>query len=163
MPRASHGMAKILIVEDSSTVQAYLARALSLHGHEVFRALNGEQGLVLARAIQPDVITMDCRMPLLGGAAAAEQLAQDVDLMHVPIIFVSSVDERGELKRVLTLPNIADYLLKPVNAETLIQRVDRLLLKLDKTPVNPAWDNIERRVRQIERWEHPSADRRARG
>ena len=88
-------MAKILIVEDSSTVQAYLARALSLHGHEVFRALSGEQGLILARAIQPDVITMDCRMPLLGGAAATEQLAQDVDLMHVPIIFVSSVDERG--------------------------------------------------------------------
>ncbi len=152
-------MAKILVVEDSSTVQAYMCRALRLHGHDVEPALNGEQGIQQAKACRPDLVTMDCRMPKMGGVQAAGLMAEDARLLHIPVLFVSSEDDKTQLKDALMLPNIAGYLLKPVNAEVLLARVNKILQLRKCKHSNPAWDTMEHRNQQAVQLKAAATDR----
>src|SRR5438105_1174088 len=72
-------MIRVLVVEDSLTMQAVLAEVLTTDPEIqiVGVANNGRESVRLAQMLQPDVITMDIRMPEMDGFEATRQIMQD--------------------------------------------------------------------------------------
>jgi two-component system chemotaxis response regulator CheB len=79
---------RVLIVDDSATVRRFLSDIISEAGdmQVVGEARDGQEAIVLAARLQPDIISMDIRMPRLDGLAATRLLMQENPL---PIVIVS--------------------------------------------------------------------------
>ncbi len=70
-------MAKILLVEDDEMIQRMMILRLTLAGHEVIHAENGQQGMEMALAIDGiDLVLMDMHMPVMDGHEATRKLRE---------------------------------------------------------------------------------------
>ena len=119
-------MAQILIVDDSPTEIHVLTTILEKLGHTIVTADNGEEGIAQAKGQKPDLILMDVVMPGMNGFQATRQISKDAETSHIPIIIVTTKDQ--ETDRVWGLRQGAkDYLTKPVDEATLIEKVNALL------------------------------------
>ena len=85
---------RVLLVDDSPTVRAVLARKLdeSPQINVVGRAADGVEALELARTLEPDVVTLDVEMPRVDGLRALEQLMRE---RPTPVVMVSSLTKAG--------------------------------------------------------------------
>jgi HAMP domain-containing protein/CheY-like chemotaxis protein len=128
----------ILIVEDDETFGRTLLDFVRENGFRGVVASNGTQALELARALKPDAITLDLRLPDMDGWVLLDQLKHDTDIRHIPVHVISASDEE---RRGLECGAIA-FLRKPVEVEALEaalariktvveQRVKRLLIVED--------------------------------
>jgi diguanylate cyclase (GGDEF)-like protein len=79
----------VLLVEDSATYRTVLRMLLQGAGYTVLEALNGIQGVDLARLHHPDLIVLDMELPLLSGQQVAQVLREDPDTKIIPLIFLS--------------------------------------------------------------------------
>lgn len=119
-------MARVLIVDDSPTELHKLTAILEKHGHKVFKAENGANGVALARQEKPDVVLMDIVMPILNGFQATRQLSKDAATSGIPVIVITAKDQ--ETDHVWAARQGArDYLVKPVDEETLIAKLKAVL------------------------------------
>jgi two-component system cell cycle response regulator DivK len=81
-------------VEDDEDTRELYAWCLRAAGWLVEAVPNGEEALFVAPDFAPDVIVMDLRLPLIGGLEAARRLNADPRTAHIPIVAVSSIDQR---------------------------------------------------------------------
>lgn len=119
-------MAKILIVDDSPTHTATTKKILQTAGYDVITAINGNDGIAMAKAEQPDLILMDVVMPELNGFQATRKLTNDASTQHIPVILLTTKDQQtdrvwGERQ------GAKDYLVKPPTQETLVAAIQALL------------------------------------
>ena len=119
-------MARILIVDDSPTEMYKFTSILEKHGHQVFKAENGADGVALARQEKPDAVLMDIVMPGLNGFQATRQLSKDDSTRHIPVIMITTKDQETD-KVWGTRQGARDYLTKPVTEETLINTLNTVL------------------------------------
>jgi DNA-binding response OmpR family regulator len=112
-------MAKILIVEDETTVRETLADNLRAEGFETLAAADGATGLNVAREQSPDLVILDLMLPELDGLSLCRILRRHSD---VPIIMLTA---RGtEMDRIAGLETGADdYVVKPFSMGELLARV----------------------------------------
>lgn len=119
----------ILVVDDTPQSLTVLACMLRKEGARVRVAHSGPVALRYARlAPQPDLILLDIVMPDMDGHAVLAELRKDEATRHIPVIFVTTLDEGGEIELGLA-EGAADYIVKPVNLPVLVARV-RLQLDL---------------------------------
>ncbi len=118
----------ILLVEGSPTQALFLDALLSETGHNVVWALDGRQGLAMARQMHPDLIILDMEMPELNGDQVLRMLKDEPALQHIPVVMVSAFDEIDKIARCIEL-GAEDYLPKPVNAVLLKARINACLEK----------------------------------
>ena len=128
----------ILIIDDETSLRQTMARILQRAGYEVTTAPNGKDGLALVSEHPFDLLYLDIRMPDMGGLELLKTIhAKYPDL---PIILFTAQPEVNSaveaLRRVAT-----DYLLKPLNPQTVIDRTQTILGDQQK----------ERRKREIQR------------
>ena len=123
---AGKTMARVLIVDDSPTEMYKLTGMLEKHGHEVLKAANGGDGVALARQEKPDAVLMDIVMPGLNGFQATRQLTKDKETEHIPVIIITTKDQETD-KVWGTRQGAKDYLTKPVDEETLIATLNKVL------------------------------------
>ncbi|CAN5875924.1 hypothetical protein BH20GEM1_BH20GEM1_04600 [soil metagenome] len=105
----------VLVVDDEPTARELMARHLRRAGYHVVEAADGLAGLEAARAIRPDVITLDVLMPHMDGWAVLKELKSDPSLADIPVIMATITDER-HLGIAL---GASEYLTKPINRERL--------------------------------------------
>ena len=116
-------MAKILVVDDDSSIRDVVSFALKKDGYEVVEAGDGRSALDLFAAHSPDLIVLDIMMPELDGTEVCRRIRQD---SRVPIVFLSSRDD--EIDRVLGLElGGDDYVTKPFSPRELLARVRAIL------------------------------------
>lgn len=116
---------RVLVVDDSPTERFFLTDLLRKNGYEVLTADSGEAGIAVARERRPDLILMDVVMPGLNGFQATRQLARDETTKSIPVIMCTSKTQ--ETDRVWGIRQGAiDYLVKPIVAETLLAKIQRL-------------------------------------
>jgi twitching motility two-component system response regulator PilH len=116
---------RILVVDDSPTERFFTVDVLNKAGYEVTTAENGEEGIARARELKPDLILMDVVMPGLNGYQATRTLTRDEETKNIPIIVCTSKGQ--ETDKIWGLRQGAvDYLVKPINAEQLLQRIAAL-------------------------------------
>jgi twitching motility two-component system response regulator PilH len=89
-------MKKILVVDDSAVDLKNLERIVADSGASVITATNGEEALVKARMQQPALILLDVNMPGLDGYSTARQLAADPGTKGIPVVFVTSKDQKAD-------------------------------------------------------------------
>ena len=125
-------MAKILLVEDSEMNRDMLARRLARRGYEVVIAVDGAQGVTLARTEAPDLILMDMNLPVLDGSEATRQLRAAPATRSIPIIALTAHAMSGDRENALEA-GCDDYDTKPIELERLLGKIE-VLLKKAATP-----------------------------
>ena len=112
----------VLLVEDEPAQREVLSYNLEADGFHVVPAVNGEEALILAEEMQPDVIVLDWMLPSVSGIEVCRQLKARSDTRGVPIIMLSARSE--EVDRVRGLETGADdYVIKPYSVVELMARV----------------------------------------
>lgn len=113
---------KILIIDDSPTEQFLLTQILSEGHFEIFTAENGEDGVVRAKDIQPDLILMDVVMPGINGFQATRTLSRDAATKNIPIIMCTTKSQQTD--KIWGLRQGAlDYITKPVDGPLLLAKI----------------------------------------
>ncbi len=121
---------KILIVEDDRDIVEMVAYNLKEEGYETLSALNGEDGVQLARKRQPNLIILDIMLPLIDGFEVCKILKNDDMTADIPIIILSAKSQ--ETDKVVGLELGADdYVTKPFSPRELIARI-RAILRRDR-------------------------------
>ncbi len=132
---------RILIVEDEPAVARGLEYALKAEGYKVFWAKSGAEALELTRREQPDLITLDIRLPDLSGYDVCRALRSQNQ--RQPILMLTAKDE--ELDKVLGLELGADdYMVKPYGLRELVSRIRALLRRAYGDLAAPSEDEIQR-------------------
>ena len=85
---------KILIIDDDENIIKMLELVLKPYGVEIDNAKSGSEGIRRAKEIKPDLITLDIRMPGIGGLEALKKLKNDEETKNIPIIVVSADADR---------------------------------------------------------------------
>ena len=85
---------RVLVIDDDATVRDMMRRYLSREGFDVVTAHDGNEGVSLARELMPSVITLDILMPGTGGWSVLQELKGDPDLVAIPVIMISVLDEQ---------------------------------------------------------------------
>ncbi len=117
---------RILIADDESIRLLSLRAQLHALGHRVVaEASDGQEAVVLAKALRPDLAIMDIKMPTMDGIEAAEHITQD---RPIPIILLTAYSEAQLVERAAQA-NIAAYLMKPVAAEDLLPAITLALTR----------------------------------
>jgi len=112
---------KILVIDDDFPVGYLIKISLEAEGYEAVLALSGEEGLEKARVSPPDLITLDVLMPEMDGFEVMEALKRDEALNLIPVMMISVVNEIRK-KRGMEM-GAADYLLKPIDFDNLLDRM----------------------------------------
>jgi len=120
--------AHILVVDDSKVNCMLLTRELEGHGHRVNCAGNGKQALEMLAEEVCDLVLLDVEMPEMDGYQTLEALKNHVDLRHLPVIMVTSIDDVSSAVRCIEM-GAEDYLPKPFNPVLLQARVSACLEK----------------------------------
>jgi CheY-like chemotaxis protein len=121
-------MAKILLVEDNEMNRDMLSRRLERRGYQVAIAVDGEQGVAVARSEAPDLILMDMSLPVLNGWEAARQLKAASETQAIPIIALTAHAMVGDREKAIEV-GCDDYDTKPVEFQRLLEKIEVLLGK----------------------------------
>ena len=121
-------MTQILVIEDDPTQRMLTAAVLRSAGYEVVEAVDGSEGLEMARQSAPDLIVCDVMMPGLNGYKVVDALKKEPTLANVPVILLTAMANRSHV-RVGMVSGADDYLFKPFRATELRQSVTALLAK----------------------------------
>jgi len=92
-------MAKILLVEDNEMNRDMLSRRLERRGYAVVMAVDGAEGVEMARSEAPDLILMDMSLPVLDGWEATRQLKGDPAVSGIPVIALTAHAMAGDRDR----------------------------------------------------------------
>jgi putative two-component system response regulator len=118
-------MHKILIVDDDANFLFGASRMLEKASFEVISASEGWLGVIKALNEQPDLIILDVNMPGMNGFQVKQALDNNQGTRNIPTVFLTAVDDK---KHTLSGLGVAhDYLIKPLDADILIARLNAIL------------------------------------
>lgn len=110
---------RVLLVDDNRLMQEGLQNLLEAHDVQVAgMAADGQQAVVLARTLKPDVILMDIRMPRCDGLTAIRLIKAEMPEMKI-VVLTTSGDDQDLFEAVKS--GACGYLMKSINADTLIE------------------------------------------
>ena len=119
-------MPKVLVVDDDPTILRLLQVNLEMEGYEVQTASDGSQALDQIRAVEPDLVLLDVMMPQLDGWHVCEQVRNDPDLAHVPVVFLSARAQNSDRDRGRQAGADA-YITKPFDPLALVELIRDLI------------------------------------
>jgi CheY-like chemotaxis protein len=119
---------KILYVEDNDDNIYVVKNRLGRAGFTILIARDGEQGVAMANAEQPDLILMDLRMPVVDGWEATRRIKAEAATRHIPILALSAHAMTGDRAKALAA-GCDDYDTKPIDFARLRAKIDALLGK----------------------------------
>lgn len=121
------GRRTILIVDDEGDFAFFVKANLELLGpFEVIIATSGKAGVQAAREVRPDLILLDILMPGMSGFDVLKALKEDKATMQIPVLMLTARADVPSKQEASRLYN-DDYLVKPIQAQELKDRIERVL------------------------------------
>ncbi|MCD6497222.1 MAG: response regulator [Deltaproteobacteria bacterium] len=120
------GRETILVVDDSAPVRHMVADSLRRQGFDVVTAIDGQEGLDLARNRPPDLVVTDFDMPRKNGFQLAYALKHDARTADVPVMMLTARQGRKDRAKMRAV-GLTAYLVKPFSADKCVSVVERLL------------------------------------
>ena len=111
-----------MVIDDSPTLRKLLRFFLKKKGYDVFEAHNGRVGLESIAKDTFDLIILDMRMPVMGGAEVLEQL-KELKEFKIPILILSS-DKEEESKAIGISLGASYYMTKPFKPHEVVARIE---------------------------------------
>ena len=121
-------MAKILLVEDNEMNRDMLSRRLERKGFSITLAVDGDEGMSMAKTESPDLILMDMSLPGTDGWQASKILKSDPETRAIPILGLSAHAMEAERQKALQA-GCDDYDTKPIDMDRLLRKINTLLSK----------------------------------
>ena len=130
---------KILLVDDDTDLVATLAQALKMNNFDVVEAYSGTEGLKKVLSEKPDLVIFDVMMETdTAGFEAVYQIRNKREgskyegVKNIPIIMLTAIDQVTNSRFSLNadqsfLPNISDFLTKPVDIDELIAKIKKFV------------------------------------
>ena len=137
----SQTKSRILCVDDDKVTLRVIERSLLLNGYSVLTAENGPRALQTLQGIRPDLILLDAMMPGMDGYEVCSRLRQNEELNSIPVIFVTSLEQKEDKARAFAL-GAADYLNKPIQKTILLAKVAACL------ETHARWQELDEEVTQ---------------
>jgi CheY-like chemotaxis protein len=120
-------MAKtILIVEDDPMSLKLTKDLLKIAGYQTIQAIDGAQGIEMAKSKKPDLILMDIMMPKVDGYTACGAIKSDALTKNIPIIMVSALGFELN-KHLAERMGASGYITKPIDHNELIRTLKEFL------------------------------------
>ena len=118
---------RILIIEDNELNRDMLSRFLLLFKYEVLPpAIDGRQGVEMAKATLPDLILMDMSLPDVDGWEVTRQLKADLATSSIPVIALTAHAMAGDREKAIDA-GCDEYETKPIDFPRLMVKIDALL------------------------------------
>ena len=118
----SENVRRILVADDDLAFQVLMEHALDQRGFEVVCVDDGEQALLSALDLPPDLIFLDNVMPGMTGSETCRQLRKEFGDACPPVVMITGCDGEREIAEAFAA-GAADYLVKPVNWSLLQHRL----------------------------------------
>jgi len=119
-------MATLLLVEDNDLNRDMLSRRLEKMGYQVILAVNGQEGVEMARLHCPDLVLMDINIPVLDGWEAVRLLKNAPDTCAIPVIALTAhamTSDRDKADEI----GFNDYATKPIDFPALVHMIEAWL------------------------------------
>lgn len=113
---------RILVVEDNMDNMTLIVDVLRSLEYDVLQAVDGEQGVSIAKSDKPDLILMDLSLPRMDGWTATQTLKSDQASQDIPIIALTAHAMVGDRERALEV-GCDDYISKPINLSELAEKL----------------------------------------
>ncbi|MEK7559962.1 MAG: response regulator [Patescibacteria group bacterium] len=104
-------MKKILFIEDEESLQKTMRDSLERSGYSMVSAMDGENGILLAKNENPDLILLDLILPKKDGFEVLKALKSDSRTDGIPVIVLTNLEGSGDIEKVLSL-GARTYLVK---------------------------------------------------
>ncbi|MEW5926983.1 MAG: response regulator [Gemmatimonadota bacterium] len=130
------GRRSILVVEDDAGIRCAVARILEADRYAVVQAVNGREGLRLARLSRPDLVWLDLDMPVMDGFEMLRRLRRNPSTARIPALLCTALSLS---ERQVEDSGAQGYLQKPVSAGAVRSAV-RALLAAGSLQSSPAWN-----------------------
>ncbi len=146
---------KILVVDDIEQNHLIVGETLShFFPCDLSFAYNGEQALVSARDVQPDVMLLDVMMPGMSGIEVCQKLKTMPETKDIPVLFLTAKTAASDIVEGFQAGAV-DYVTKPFNSHELVARV-RLQVNIRKASriIHAQTVELEDRLRRLKESEH---------
>jgi two-component system sensor histidine kinase ChiS len=120
---------KVLVVDDDPALREIFGERLVMAGYLVSYAKNGYEGYEIARSTKPDFILLDVMMPELDGPATLDKLKSDPECKDIPVVFLTSIEDRPEDVKAAKEVGAIDYWNKATDFEELIPKIAEIINK----------------------------------
>ena len=121
-------MPKLLLVEDNEMNRDMLSRRLEKRGYTLVLAVDGGQGVALAKSELPDLILMDMSLPVMDGWQATQLVKADPATKGIPVIALTAHAMESDRQKALDA-GCDDFDTKPVELARLLIKIEELLKK----------------------------------
>lgn len=118
-------MALIIIADDDELTLDLVSAALEGRGHVVGRLTDGTRVKAVVDLKRPDLVILDCLMPVMGGVEALRAIRAS-ESHHTPVLMLTARGARAD-EQIAWDAGADDYLRKPFDADQLVARVEALL------------------------------------
>lgn len=119
-------MNRLLLVEDNEMNRDMLTQRLERKGYQILIAVDGIEGVRLAKSERPDLILMDMSLPNIDGWEATRLIKASVETRDIPVIALTSHAMPGDRERSLEV-GCDEYDTKPIDFYRLLTKIDTLL------------------------------------
>lgn len=113
---------KILLADDSITIQKVVELILSEEDCTITSVNNGDEAFEIAKRDKPDIILADIIMPKTDGYQLCEKVKEYPDLMNTPVLLLAGAYESFDTSRASAV-GADDYIIKPFESQELIKKV----------------------------------------
>jgi len=118
----------ILIVEDEPKNLKLIRDLLQASGYLTLEAIDGAEGVKLAKTKKPDLILMDILMPVMDGFEATKILKTDAETKNIPIIAMTAFAMKGDEEKIRSV-SCDGYIIKPIDTREFLKKVSKFLSK----------------------------------
>lgn len=119
-------MDSILIIDDEEDIINLLSYNLEKEGFKVYSAMNGVEGIEMAKKIHPSLIVLDVMMPEMDGIEVCETIRANPTIGDTKICFLTARSE--DYSQIAGLDAGADdYVAKPIKPKVLVSRIKAIL------------------------------------
>lgn len=132
---------RVLVADNEKKLRGILERVFTVRGYEVRTASNGKEALRIIPEFNPHLVIAEVAMPELNGFELCRKIRGDKRFRTTRFIFLTSKDTREDEIEGLML-GADDYIVKPVDVEKLLARVDARLRWVDKIELNASSGGI---------------------
>lgn len=118
----------VLVVDDDEDILYSVKKLLTKKAnYDVITANGGKECMETLKKGKPDIILLDIMMPGMDGWDVVEKIHEDKSLQNIPIIFLTAKDDK--LTQTVASISVEDYIIKPVDVDLLIKRIEKVLSK----------------------------------
>lgn len=120
---------RVLVVDDDPALREIFGEKLSIAGYLVSYAKNGYEAYDMARSTKPDFILLDVMMPEMDGPATLDKLKSDPECKGIPVVFLTSIEDRPEDVKAAKEVGALDYWNKAADFTELIEKITAIIDK----------------------------------